>query len=154
MSSGPRDADKETPAPLGEESARLVEAVLGAFDAYRVPMGGPAAPGQDGTFSESTCAEPTGEHGEESDGEPHMHRETTIGCGCCGCAVPRVCVACPVCRGAAAFQVIEPALLVRLADVAMLVADGLRGAAQRMARPPEDEHPSSRDPGANEGSGS
>lgn len=60
------------------------------------------------------------------------------GCSQCGCAMPSLCAACPVCRAAGALHRVRPETLQRLADVAGAVAEILRAAA---AASRQQEHP-------------
>lgn len=130
--------------------------------AYAAPDARPHGRPQDG--------QPQGEQahdGQPQDGwsgDPH-ESEAAVGCACCGCRAPRWCAACPVCRGGAA--ALDPQLLERVADVATLLADGLRAAARRLSTPPTsdaDERPTpdehtpdqqepERPPGDDEGNG-
>lgn len=64
---------------------------------------------------------------------------SAVGCACCGCRAPTLCTACPVCRSGAA--ALDPAILERVADVAVLLAEGLRAAARRLSTPQPESTP-------------
>lgn len=132
----------EEPTDLARERELLLEALtqaLGAFPADGEQRSRAASSEGDRARPETDAgsigsgAGPCGqEHGGTGgSGQQPTEDETTVGCACCGCKAPRTCAHCPLCRGAAA--ALDPALLERVADVATLLAEGLRAAARRLA---------------------
>lgn len=136
--------------PLHEEMALLAETLQGlglarAADAASSDHAGLLGPGPPtpeagtatdrGRPSESGSAPSTGSPGGP---RPESGRSGS-GCSQCGCAVPAVCTACPVCRGAGLVTGLRPDALVRLADMAAMLADLLRAAADK--RPSDAAHP-------------
>lgn len=116
------DGDDARVNPLARERELLVEALTAAFAATtRAGAGEGPDPARD---------EPDEPADAPTSGESDDAR-AAVGCAWCGCGSPRACAVCPICRGAAA--ALDPYLLERVADVAVLLADGLRAAARRLA---------------------
>lgn len=80
-----------------------------------------------------SCAGPAEAGGDD----PAAGSDPAVGCACCGCRAPRACAVCPFCRGTAA--ALDPHVLERVADVATLLAEGLRAAAHRLSTEERDE---------------
>lgn len=142
----------------------LVEAILAGwgpvFEKLRAtqrPATGPAGgvrPGEHGSDRPGDADGP-GDPGEadgpasssRSDGRAHsgdeVGGEAPLGCGCGGCASPTICRVCPVCRGAAGWDVVAPQTLASLADAADLLAGGLRAVARRLSEAAQQSGPTS-----------
>ena len=167
--SGPDDHHEQPeprrPEPdLDEERRLLIEALTQAF----APAGGAPAREPGGTAQAPRGAQPEpgdgfaqpGEEsaqlpgegprrgagpatdsgadpGEAGGDDPAEGSDPTVGCACCGCRAPRACSVCPFCRSTAA--ALDPHVLERVADVATLLAEGLRAAAHRLSTEERDE---------------
>ena len=145
------DTPEQTPSDLERERALLIEALTNALGGSVKPdLGQESAPSKPGKGEEGAAFSPgQGEAAAASPGDDGRiplqgpgHDEnpgsgdpteegSTVGCACCGCRAPRTCAVCPVCRGAA--TALDPSVLERVADVAALLAEGLRAAARRLA---------------------
>ncbi len=89
------------------------------------------APGEATGAASEEATDAASEEATSAASEEPADAHPGVGCACCGCGSPRACAVCPICRGAAA--ALDPYLLERVADVAVLLADGLRAAARRLA---------------------
>lgn len=121
---------------LERERRLLLDALTQAFGAASSRDNAGAATQDDAGAAtredaDGATREDTGACAREGSDDPSEPRPAAIGCACCGCRSPRLCSACPVCRGGAA--ALDPHVLERVADVAALLAEGLRAAAQKLS---------------------